>query len=227
MNTVTSPIAVGPAAREPGTPGATAVRKPQGALGKDDFLKLLVAQLRTQDPQSPMNPDQMAAQLAQFTSVEQLTNINKSLEAQATAQSSLLNEVAAGTAAGNIGRIVTANSDLVEIDGSGKETLVVSGAGGPAQLNVFDARSGRQIATYGMGSLRKGTSDVVIGGALEDLAPGVYRVTVTPLDPKAPNNWTTAVRGRVTGLETGSTGLLYALGNLRIPLSAITEITTR
>jgi flagellar basal-body rod modification protein FlgD len=227
MTTVASPIAVGPATRAPGTPGATATRNPQGALGKDDFLKLLTAQLRNQDPQSPMNADQMAAQLAQFTSVEQLTNIAKSLEAQATAQSSLLNAVAAGTAAGNIGRIVTAKSDLVELDGSGKETLVVTGSGGPAELNVFDARTGKPIATHSMGSLGAGANDVVIGRALADLPPGVYRVTVTPLDPKAPNNWTTAVRGRVSGLETSSGGLLYALGNLRIPLAAVTEISTK
>ena len=227
MSTVTSPITIGPAVREPGTPGAAPARKAQGALGKDDFLKLLVAQLKNQDPQSPANADQMAAQLAQFSSVEQLTNIAKTLETQGTAQASLLNEVAAGTAAGNIGRTITATSDLVQLDGSGNESLVVTGNGGPSQLNVFDARTGKSIATRSMGSLASGTSQIVIGRALSDLPPGVYRVTVTATDTDNPTNWTTAIRGVVSGLENTSTGLQYAIGALRIPLSSVTEITTR
>ena len=227
MNTVTSPMSIGPAVREPGTPGAEGIRKKQGAMDKDDFLKLLLAQLKNQDPQSPASADQMAAQLAQFSSVEQLTNIAKTLENQGASQASLLNEVAAGTAVNNIGRRITAESDLVELDGSGAETLVVTGNGGPAKLNVYDANTGSIIVSREMGSLAAGTSEIVIGRALADLTPGVYRVTVTNLDTKDPTEWTTAVNGVVTGLETSSAGLQYAMGRLRVPLSAVTGISTR
>ncbi len=227
MSTVTSPISIGPAVREPGTPGAPPARKAQGAMGKDDFLRLLVAQLKNQDPQSPANADQMAAQLAQFSSVEQLTNISKTLEAQGVAQSALLNEVAAGTAVNNIGRTITAASDLIELDGSGAETLMVSGNGGPSQLNVFDARTGAQIATRAMGYLGSGTNEIVVGRALRDLTPGIYRVTVTAVDASNPIAWTTGVRGVVTGLESSRAGLQYAMGRLRIPLTAVTGINTR
>jgi len=227
MSTVASPISVGPALREPGTPGAPPARKAQGAMGKDDFLKLLVAQLKNQDPQSPANADQMAAQLAQFSSVEQLTNISKTLEAQGLAQGSLLNEVAAGTAVGNIGRKVTATSDLMALDGSGTETLVVTGRGGQSVLNVFDARTGTPVTSRNLGSLGSGSNEIVVGRALQDLPPGVYRINVTSVDPKNPVQWTTAVRGTVTGLETSSSGLQYVMGRLRVPLSAVTEISTR
>jgi len=196
-------------------------------MGKDDFLRLLVAQLKNQDPQSPANADQMAAQLAQFSSVEQLTNISKTLEAQGVAQSALLNEVAAGTAVNNIGRTITAASDLIELDGSGAETLMVSGNGGPSQLNVFDARTGAQIATRAMGYLGSGTNEIVVGRALRDLTPGIYRVTVTAVDASNPIAWTTGVRGVVTGLESSRAGLQYAMGRLRIPLTAVTGINTR
>lgn len=50
-------------------------------LGKDAFLKLMIAQLQNQDPLSPMDNTQMVAQIAQFTSVEQLTNISEQISA--------------------------------------------------------------------------------------------------------------------------------------------------
>ncbi|MCC7052680.1 MAG: hypothetical protein IT355_05395 [Gemmatimonadaceae bacterium] len=223
MSTVTATTTTSTAA----TTGIAGVATRRNALGKDDFLKLLVAQLKHQDPQNPADGTQMAAQLAQFSSVEQLTNINDALAAQSTSQATLLDSVAAGTASGNIGRIVTAGSDLLQLDGSGNETLLITGTGGPAQLNVFDARTGLPVTTRSMGSLTSGTNEFVVGTALKDLTPGVYRVTVTSSDTSRPMNYTTAVRGLVTGIETTTDGLQYNVGALLIPVTSVTAVTTR
>lgn len=51
-----------------------------GAMGKDEFVKLLVTEMKNQDPLSPMDGKELAAQLAQFSSVEQLVNVNTKLD---------------------------------------------------------------------------------------------------------------------------------------------------
>jgi len=57
----------------------------KSTLGKNDFLKLLVAQLQNQDPLNPSDPTAFTAQLAQFSSLEQLTTVNENLAAMAKA----------------------------------------------------------------------------------------------------------------------------------------------
>ncbi len=49
-------------------------------MGKDEFVKLLVTEMKNQDPLNPMDGKELAAQLAQFSSVEQLMNINTKLD---------------------------------------------------------------------------------------------------------------------------------------------------
>ncbi|WP_371371256.1 flagellar hook assembly protein FlgD [Sporomusa aerivorans] len=60
--------------------GTTNTREKNDALGKDDFLQLLITQLRYQDPMSPMEDKDFIAQMAQFTSLEQMQNMNSSMQ---------------------------------------------------------------------------------------------------------------------------------------------------
>ena len=61
-------------------------KKDNGALGKDAFLKILITQLQNQDPTSPMDDKEFIAQMAQFSSLEQMQNMTKATEDLLTSQ---------------------------------------------------------------------------------------------------------------------------------------------
>ncbi|MFJ7638589.1 flagellar hook assembly protein FlgD [Peribacillus sp. NPDC097225] len=71
----------------------TETRKTGDSLGKDDFLKLLITQLQNQDPSSPMDNTEFIAQMATFSSLEQMVNIGTKLDEmmEMNQQSSLMN----------------------------------------------------------------------------------------------------------------------------------------
>ncbi|WP_254776788.1 flagellar hook capping FlgD N-terminal domain-containing protein [Paenibacillus sp. yr247] len=80
--------------------------KDNNTLGKDDFLKILITQLQNQDPTQPLQDKEFIAQMAQFTSVEQLTNMAGEMK---------LMRQSLGFVSGLIGKSIT----WTEIDSTG------------------------------------------------------------------------------------------------------------
>ncbi len=106
-------------------------RKTQQSLGKDDFLKLLIAQLSNQDPTSPMENTEFIAQMAQFSSLEQMTNMNAEF-------SKLNTTLTSNSAMGTLGK--TVDLDLNGVTTTGVVTAITGGASPQVQVNgmLFD-----------------------------------------------------------------------------------------
>lgn len=84
-------------------------------LGKEDFMKLLIAQLKNQDPNQPVDAKEFVTQLSQLTSVEQLTNMSNELKNLQLATTSMVNNQATGF----IGKTIEANGSRLYLGASG------------------------------------------------------------------------------------------------------------
>ena len=115
-------------------------RKPQQELGKDDFLKLLITQLSNQDPTSPMENTEFIAQMAQFSSLEQMTNMNQEF---AKMNSMLVSSQAVGT----IGK--TVDITLGDTKTTGVVEAVTYGANPQVRVNNMYYDMKQISAVYG------------------------------------------------------------------------------
>jgi flagellar basal-body rod modification protein FlgD len=203
--------------------GTTTAADPVKSLGQDEFLKLLVAQLRNQDPNNPLQPHEFAAQLAQFTSVEQLTQLNDELsyQTEAVQLSALIGKT--GFSAALIGKAVVAAGDQVTIAASGqtKVQVEVGAGGGMAQLRLLDA-SGREVAVRDLGRLEAGRQTLALPA---DLPPGnyTYELTVKGAQDKSVPV-ITYTTGTVDGVYFKDGTILLRIGKLEIPVDSVVEI---
>ncbi len=195
-------------------------------LGKEEFLKLLVAQLRNQDPLNPSNPEEMAAQLAQFSSVEQLININETLTRQSESNTAMTQALNNSAAVSVLGKTVLTVGDTVDVTGSGTEkvTVGVDGAGGDAVLTLYDA-DGTEVGSLSVGPVGGGRQEIELGTLANGLTPGRYRYELTVTDAEgSPVQVQTFTRVRIDGLRYGSQGPVLTAGGLEIPLANVVEI---
>jgi flagellar basal-body rod modification protein FlgD len=149
-------------------------------MGKDAFLKLLVAQISHQDPLKPMDDTAFVAQLAQFSSLEQSIGINKRLDDLAA------QERAAGNTqlAALVGKSVTLKGNTVSIDGStiaAPVSFTLGGAATSVDVSIADS-TGKTVRTMHLGARSAGLLQGVWDGRDDTgLAQpaGTYQVIVT------------------------------------------------
>ena len=97
------------------------------ALDKDAFLQLLVTQMQYQDPLDPQDNSEYVAQLAQFSSLEQMTNVYKSIEEVSQMVSNIDTSVLVGQLSSMIGKDIAWENETVQTDASGKAVVDASG----------------------------------------------------------------------------------------------------
>jgi len=183
-------------------------------LGKNDFLLLLVAQLEAQDPLSPMDSQDFSAQLAQFSSLEQMTNVNANLEKLYAQETTIANLATLNI----IGKTVDATGNSITHDQGESHTLGynLESDASEVQVNIFDS-SGNLVSSVGLTNQLTGNNQITWGG-LDSLGnpveEGIYSFNVVAKDAEGDAIGTsTLAGGLVTEIQFDDEGQAFAIVN--------------
>jgi flagellar basal-body rod modification protein FlgD len=196
------------------------------ALGKEDFMKLLLAQLEHQDPMNPQDDAQFVSQLATFSSLEQLQTANGNLETLALGQSNLINSQALNLIGKNA---LVESGDTVHVKGGVPDSIVYSlpQQASSATLTIFGP-DGAPVRTFDLDKTATGRINLAWDGTDSNgkpLADGDYRIEVsaTNLDG-APMTVSLFQSLSIDGVNFGGTGISLVSADREIPFDSIVEI---
>lgn len=200
--------------------GTTNVAKKE--MDKDAFLSLLIRQLKNQDPLSPLQPHELAAQLAQFSSVEQLSNLNASMEAQTLASQMAALVGQTSLSASLLGRDIVAYGSQVHVPTSGDASvrIDVGGGGGQGTLTLKDS-TGHVIATRELGRVGPGVQDMRLP---RDLPAGDWTYEISVKSGDRAVAVTTYTSGTVSAVEFKNGRIVLKLGTLEVSLDDLLQI---
>jgi len=209
-----------------------AVAAPQKNIGsKDVFLKLLVAQMKNQNPEKPQDPTKMSSQLAQFNMVEQQMSTNKLLKDMAALQGSNQSSGATGLTAASgsyLGHNVTVNQSTIPFNGipiSFSTNLAMDAAS--TQVLVRDA-SGQVVRTINAGAMAKGIQNFSWDGLNDSgtkMAAGNYSFEISALDYQGQNIQANVQRsGLVDAVRMAQSGVQLMVGGSAVDVASVTEV---
>ncbi|MBW2599841.1 MAG: flagellar hook assembly protein FlgD [Deltaproteobacteria bacterium] len=189
-------------------------------MGKDDFLKMMIAQLQHQDPLNPLDGTDFTAQLAQFSSLEQLSNMNAQLEILGLYQTSLNNAQSISL----IGKEVTARGNIVKVDGAASADLAynLSGEAEKVVVSIYD-EAGNLVDTLELGSQQEGDNSVTWD--CSGVASGNYIFEISASDANGDVvSAYTMITGKVTEVSFEEGSPLLSVDGQDIPLGNVISV---
>ncbi|MFY9142543.1 flagellar hook capping FlgD N-terminal domain-containing protein [Sulfuricurvum sp.] len=207
------------------TTASSSTTNPNGTLGKDDFLKLLLLELKYQDPTSPMDSEKILTQTSQLATLESSENTNKALEALAASLTSSMQY--SGISA--IGKIADTGSNAIVLEeGSTSDfQIYFPNDATSGNVNIMDV-NGNILKTMPIGATNAGVAQYSWDGTNNNNVPldaGIYYAesTYTKTDGTTATSRVGLYPIESIKFDSGKT---YAkLGSSYVDFSTIKEIT--
>ena len=197
------------------------------AMDKDAFFKLMLTQLKHQDPTNPMKNHEMAAQLAQFSTLEQMNNMNTTLTKIETGGKPAEQFQALNL----IGKVVSGDSAKIarnDFDKSHDFKFNLPNDAKTADVKVFNQK-GDVIRNFKFAELKSGENKIAWNGQNDlgqSMASGNYRFQVEAVDKNGQKMIPkTDFEGQVTGLSFGTDGAILQVGNQSVRLNDVRQFT--
>jgi flagellar basal-body rod modification protein FlgD len=215
MNVMTTP---GGKPVEPPSAVANAVETPKEI--EDRFLKLLIAQLKNQDPLSPIDNSQITQQMSQISMVQGISNLNSSMQALVASQST--------QAAGLIGHVVLLGGNGISLaGGQAAGAAKLSAAASAVQVDILSA-GGSVVDTLDLGARPAGDLSFAWDGTGTDGSPlpeGPYTFRVRATSGSLAIAADTYTAAQVNSVSLSSTGPMLDLSNgSQVALAAVKKI---
>lgn len=199
-------------------------------LGQEQFLQLLVAQMRNQDPINPMDGKEFASQLAQFNSVEQLIGVNKGLESLRQSQEMMSAGMTNSMAASLTGKEVRALSNKVHLE-PGKEATINYELNNSAQkvdIVIKDA-SGSEVRKVSLEGLGSGDNSWTWDGKNNDgvrMGDGNYTVDIQASNGDSTVKSRMFIEGIAKKVRFSGNGVKVSIGNIEVPIGDVESVGT-
>lgn len=200
---------------------------PNGVLGKDDFLKLLLLELKYQDPTSPMDSEKILSQTSQLAGLEASENTNKALEALASSlgASMQFNGIAA------IGKIADTGSNAVALEKNKNVDfqLYFPDAITTGEIKIMDV-NGSTLQTMNVGATAAGVAQYTwdgTGANGEKLKEGTYYIEASYAGTNGIAGTTRVGRYPIESIKFDSGKTLAKLGAAYVDFSTIKEVLAK
>ncbi len=203
---------------------APAGTNPNGILGKDDFLKLLLVELQYQDPTEPMDSEKILSQTSQLATLESSENTNKALSNLAASLSSNMqfSTIAA------IGKIADLGNDAIALDEGQQSSFELYFPTDVSSGNItITDNNGNVVKTIGLGENSKGVYQFGWDGTTDDgtiAEAGFYHVNATYTDPNSVTQHTRVGTYPIQSVRFDGGETLVSLGSSYVSFEAIKEI---
>ncbi len=212
-----------------GLTSAAPARTNKSILGKDDFMKLMIQQLKNQDPLNPMDGTAFASQLAEFSSLEQLSNMNDSLETSINANYQLAQSVNNSMATALIGKAVKLVGNDVNFQGQENIDLgyYLAGDAKDVTMKIYD-ENGVLVKSYD--NIKNIKGDHKLSWDFTDnegkkLGYGSYSFEVEAIDMSGEKIQADTYRvGPIDSIRFTEYGTMLVINNVEYSLNDVFEI---
>lgn len=212
-------------------PAPSSVPKDDAAAQKDQFLKLLTFQLKSQNPLKPYDNQEFATQLAQFSQLEQLSGIKGLLEEQNKVNLSLSKVMTNSALPGMLGKYAKAYTTNINNTGDKPVSLGydLDMDGTDGEVSIYDDK-GRIVRTMALGdnNLKVGEHTIQWDGkdnSGNTLDSGNYTFFVDFKNAKGGEQQaSTFTYGKIEAVRFKNNGTVLVVDGLEIPISDVTDI---
>jgi len=189
-----------------GTQKSSSSNKTENELGQEQFLELMIAQIQNQDPFKPLENGEFLTQIAQFSTVSGVQDLQESFSSLAGSLSS--NQALQASAL--VGRSVLVPSDagVLNAGGTVQGSVELQESSGEVRLQVFNA-AGEVVRTLPLGAQQAGSVGFTWDGTADDgtvVNPGLYRITASSVKNGEQEALETFISDRVESVTLGRAG---------------------